>query len=94
MPAAKWQQANGAKSAKTDSQKRSETDSSKCVKTSEKVQKRSKTSENKRKSAKTIGVLFCARFLATFQWPYSGGHLGFPMGLCVAKLLQTDSNYF
>ena len=58
--------------------KRSETDSPKSAKTSQKAQKRSKTSENRRKSAKTILVLFVDRFLAIFQWPCSGGHLGFP----------------
>ena len=64
MAAAKWQQAKGAK---TDDQKRSETDSPKSATTSEKVpKKRSKTSENWRKSAKTIGVLFVDRF-----WSFS-----------------------
>ena len=48
------------------------------AKTSEKVQKWSKTGENRRKSAKTIGMLFGDLFLAIFQWPYSGGHLDFP----------------
>ena len=58
--AAKWQQAYGAKkceisrrmvrkSAKTDGQKMSETDSPKSAKTSERGRKRSKTSENGRK---------------------------------------------
>ena len=77
MAAAKWQRAM-RKSAKTDGPKRSETDSPKSAKTSEKVRKRSKTSENRQKSAKTIGVLFVDRFLAIFQLPCSGGHLGFP----------------
>ena len=77
MAAAKWHRRMMQKSAKTDGQKRSETDSPKSAKTSKKVQKRSKTSEHRRKSAKTIGVLFVDRFLAIFQWPYSCGHLGF-----------------
>ena len=51
----KWQPLNGNgrmvwKSAKTDGQKQSETDSPKSAKMSEKVQKRSKTSENRWKS--------------------------------------------
>ena len=50
----------------------------KSAKTSEKVQKRLKTIENGRKSEKMIGVLFVDRFSVIFQWPYSGGHLGFP----------------
>ena len=51
MAAAKWQQANGArKSAKTDGQKRSETDSSKSVR--KRAKKVAKTVENKRKQAK------------------------------------------
>ena len=79
----KWQPLDGSKrivrkSAKMDGQNRSETDSPKSAKTSEKVQKRSKTSKNTRKSAKAIGVLFVDRFNSIFQWPYSGGHLGFP----------------
>ena len=78
MAAAKWQQANGATKCDTDGQKRSETDSPKSAKTSGEVQKRSKTSENRRKSAKTIAVHFVDRYLAIFQWPYSSGHLGFP----------------
>ena len=75
MAAAKWQQANGAKKCETEGQKRSETDSSKSAKTSEslKAQKKSETSENRRKSAKTIGVLFIDRFLAIFQWACSSG---------------------
>ena len=56
--AAKWQQANGAK---TDRQKRSETDSPKSAKTSEK--------QNGRKSAKTIGVLFVDLFLSFSSGP-------------------------
>ena len=53
--------------------------------TAQKVRKRGKKRKNGRKQAKTgekgaktIGVLFVDRFLAIFQWPYSGGHLGFP----------------
>ena len=78
MAAAKWQQANCAKKCETNGQKRSEPESPKSAKTSEKAQKRSKTIENGRKNAKTIGVLFVDRLSAIFQWPYSGGHLGFP----------------
>ena len=66
--ASKWQPLNGSrrmvrKSAKTDGQKQSEkTDSPKSAITSEKVQKRLKTSENRRKSAKIIGMLSGDRF--------------------------------
>ena len=71
----KWQPLNGSrrivrKSAKTDSQKRSETDSSKSAQTSEKVQKLSKTSENRRNNTKKIVVL-----LFLFLLPSSGGHI-------------------
>ena len=67
-----WQPLNGSrrivrKSTKTDGQKRSDTDSLKSAKTSEKVRKLSKKCENKRKSAKMIGMLFGDRFLAIFQ---------------------------
>ena len=77
MAAATWQQAVGAKKC---GQKPSETDSPKRAKTTEKVQKRLKTSENRRKNAKMIGVLYVDRYLAIFQWPYGGGHLGFSLG--------------
>ena len=79
------------KSAKTDGQKRSDTRSQKSAKTSEKVQKRSKTSENRRKSVKTMGVLFVDLFLAVFQWPYSGGHLGFPQMLGMPRKCPGDN---
>ena len=76
----KWQQANGVKKCedgrpKTVRNRQPE----KCENASEKVQKRSEKSENRRKSAKTIAVLSVDRFLAIFQWPYSvGSHLGLP----------------
>ena len=80
----KWQPLNGSrrmvrKSVKKNGQKRSETDIPKrCENERRSEKKRSKTSETRRKSAKTTGVLFVDRFSAIFQWPYSGGHLGFP----------------
>ena len=47
-------------------------------KVKKKVQTRSKASENGLKGAKAIGVLSVDRFFfGHFQWPYSGGHLGF-----------------
>ena len=63
MAAAKWQQANGAKSAKID-QKRSETDRSKTAETTEKVQKQlkkqAKTGEKVRKrSGWFLVIVFC-----------------------------------
>ena len=67
MAAAKWQQANGAKKCKNGRPKTvCETDGPKSAKTSEKVRKRSKTSENRRNSAKTIGMLFGDRFFGHF----------------------------
>ena len=62
MAAAKWQQVNGAQKCENGRPKRSETD----------IPKSAKKCENDR------GALFVDRFLAIFQWPYSGGHLGFP----------------
>ena len=78
MAAAKLQQANGAKKCENGRPKTVRNRHPKSAKTSENGRKRSKTSENRRKSARTIGVFFVDRFLAIFQWPYSGGHLGFP----------------
>ena len=72
MAAAKRQQANGAKKCENGRPKRSETESKNERKST------SKTSENRQKSAKTIGMLFGDRFLAIFRRPHSGGHLGFP----------------
>ena len=63
MAVARWQQANSAKKCKNGRPK------------TVRNRQRSKTSEIRRKSAKTIGMLFGDRF---FQWRYSGGHLGFP----------------
>ena len=76
----KWQPLNGSrrmvrKSAKTDGHKRSETDRSKSAKTIEKVQQWSKTSENRRESAKTIGMFFGDRFFL----PFSSGHIAVPI---------------
>ena len=66
MAAAKWQQANGAKKCENGRPTTVRNRQPKSAKTSEKVRSRSKTSENRRKSAKTIGVLFVDRFLAIF----------------------------
>ena len=54
------------KSAKTDGQKQSQTDSSKSAKASEKVRKRLKTSKNEEKNAKTIGLPFVDRVFGHF----------------------------
>ena len=66
------------KNTKTDGQKQSETDDQKMR---ENKRKNAKTGENKRKQAnkrvKTIGVRFVDRFLAIFQWQFSGDHVGF-----------------
>ena len=75
MAAAKWQQAHGAEKRKNGRQKKVR---NRQLKKCENERKSALTVENERKSAKTIGVLFVDRFLAIFQWPYSGGHLGFP----------------
>ena len=67
MAAAKWQQANGAK--------KRENGRPKTVRN-----RQPQKSENERKSAKTVKrVLFGDHSLAIFQWPYSGGHLGFSL---------------
>ena len=77
MAAAKWQQANSAKKCENGrpSQKKSEADSPEGAKASEKC-KKSRTSGDKRKIAKKIGVFFCSLF-GHFHWPYIGGHLVF-----------------
>ena len=76
MAAANWQQANHSRRIVRKNvrawttkklEKRSETDSPKSARTSEKSQHRAKRGE---KSGKTIGVLFVTLVLAIFQWPY------------------------
>ena len=76
MAVAKWQQANGAKKCENGWPKTvRNTQPRKC----KNERKSAKAVENKRKQAKTCendrGV-FVDRFLAIFQWSYSGGHLG------------------
>ena len=66
------------KSAKTDGQNGQKQTAPQSAKTSEKVQKLSKTSENRPKGANVIGALYVDRLRAMLQWPYSGGHLDFP----------------
>ena len=70
MAATKWQQANGAKKAQTDGQKRSET--------AQKVRKRAKMCKNSRKQAKTgenvRERLGCTFFIDRFLGHFSSGH--------------------
>ena len=72
MAAAKWQQANGAKKCEngrpTTVRNRQP---KKCENERKKVRKRSKRSENRRKSAKPIGMLFGDLFFL----PFSSGHI-------------------
>ena len=79
MAAAKWQQANGAKKCENG---RPKTVRNRQLKKCENERKSAKTVENKRKQAQKYednrDGSFGDRSLAIFQWPYSGGHLGFP----------------
>ena len=81
MAATKWQQANVAKKCENG---RPKTVRNRQPKKCENERKSAKTventriSKNRRKNAKTIGMLLGDRSLAIFQWPYSGGHFGFP----------------
>ena len=70
MAAAGLRQVNGAKKCENGSPKTVRNRHPKKCGNEQKVQKRSKTSENRRKSAKTIGVLLLIVFL-----PFSSGHI-------------------
>ena len=64
MAVAKWQQANGAKRSKNG---RPKTVRNRQPKKCENERKSTKTSENRLKSAKTIGVLFGDRVFGPFS---------------------------
>ena len=78
MAAAKWQQANGAKKMRKRTAKNVQKQTAPEKRNARKSAKPVENERKQAKNAKTIGVFFGDRSLAIFQWPYSGGHLGFP----------------